>query len=151
MPIARTSRLEQDVRALRISNSKQKDVRKRSILTEENTNFVLSLGDAKFCWLLLCFRNASITFIRSHRIRRNNISRRRSSKSPDPISDASLFSRAFNSTDLQKVYKAKLTSSAPPILIKHRFQKQYRHPSMDASLTRSRVAGEARALLKCLR
>ncbi|KAJ7630354.1 hypothetical protein FB45DRAFT_915276 [Roridomyces roridus] len=33
----------------------------------------------------------------------------------------------------------------------HRFRKGYRHPTLDASLTRSRVAGEARALLRCLR
>ncbi|KNZ82322.1 putative serine/threonine-protein kinase like protein, partial [Termitomyces sp. J132] len=50
-----------------------------------------------------------------------------------------------------KVYKAILTPDAPPILLKYRFTKQYRHPSLDASLTRSRVAGEARTLLKCLR
>nr|GAT55353.1 bud32 protein kinase [Mycena chlorophos] len=52
-----------------------------------------------------------------------------------------------------KVYKARLTSdeSDPPVLLKHRFQKGYRHPSLDSSLTRSRVTGEARALVKCLR
>ncbi|KAG6861046.1 hypothetical protein C0995_004547 [Termitomyces sp. Mi166 len=49
------------------------------------------------------------------------------------------------------IYKASLTPDAPPIFLKYRFIKQYRHPSLDASLTRSRVAGEARALLKCLR
>lgn len=38
-----------------------------------------------------------------------------------------------------------------PVLLKHRFHKQYRHPTLDGSLTRARVAGEARALLKCLR
>ncbi|EIW77754.1 hypothetical protein CONPUDRAFT_128725 [Coniophora puteana RWD-64-598 SS2] len=38
-----------------------------------------------------------------------------------------------------------------PVLIKYRFPKQYRHPSLDGSLTRARVAGEARALLRCLR
>ncbi|KAJ7752062.1 kinase-like domain-containing protein [Mycena metata] len=52
-----------------------------------------------------------------------------------------------------KVYKAQLTSdqSEPPILLKHRFRKGYRHPTLDSSLTRARVAGEARALLKCSR
>ncbi|KAJ7139432.1 kinase-like domain-containing protein [Mycena epipterygia] len=52
-----------------------------------------------------------------------------------------------------KVYKAYLTATQaePPILLKHRFHKGYRHPTLDASLTRTRVAGEARALLKCLR
>ena len=37
------------------------------------------------------------------------------------------------------------------VLLKYRFHKQYRHANLDAWLTRSRVAGEARALLKCLR
>ncbi|PFH47047.1 hypothetical protein AMATHDRAFT_68501 [Amanita thiersii Skay4041] len=50
-----------------------------------------------------------------------------------------------------KVYQADLTTEGPPVLLKHRFHKQYRHPNLDASLTRSRVAGEARALLKCLK
>ncbi|THV02581.1 hypothetical protein K435DRAFT_827412 [Dendrothele bispora CBS 962.96] len=50
-----------------------------------------------------------------------------------------------------KVYKAHLTPDSPPLLLKYRFQKQYRHPSLDVNLTRSRIAGEARALLKCLR
>ncbi|KAF7367466.1 Bud32 protein kinase [Mycena sanguinolenta] len=52
-----------------------------------------------------------------------------------------------------KVYKAKLSSdpSDSEILLKHRFRKGYRHPTLDGSLTRARVAGEARALLKCLR
>lgn len=56
----------------------------------------------------------------------------------------------------QKVYKAYIHTSLDsgagvPILLKHRFKKQYRHPSLDANLTRARVAGEARALLRCLR
>ncbi|KAI5833289.1 hypothetical protein K523DRAFT_265682 [Schizophyllum commune Tattone D] len=50
-----------------------------------------------------------------------------------------------------KVYKAYLYEGSEPILIKHRFAKQYRHPTLDGNLTRSRVAGEARNLLKCLR
>ncbi|KAH7908811.1 hypothetical protein BJ138DRAFT_1090573 [Hygrophoropsis aurantiaca] len=37
------------------------------------------------------------------------------------------------------------------VLLKYRFQKQYRHPSLDGSLTRARIAGEARALMRCLR
>ncbi|KAJ7671939.1 hypothetical protein B0H17DRAFT_1208865 [Mycena rosella] len=38
----------------------------------------------------------------------------------------------------QKVYKAYLTAapSEPPVLLKHRFHKGYRHPTLDASLTR---------------
>ncbi|KAI0740144.1 hypothetical protein C8Q76DRAFT_608586 [Earliella scabrosa] len=56
-----------------------------------------------------------------------------------------------------KIYKARLHPVSPAsehsgeILIKHRFQKQYRHPTLDTALTKSRVAGEARALIKCLR
>ncbi|EGN97266.1 hypothetical protein SERLA73DRAFT_183925 [Serpula lacrymans var. lacrymans S7.3] len=60
-----------------------------------------------------------------------------------------------------KVYKAYLHQASVsgtdddggpvPVLLKYRFQKQYRHPSLDTSLTRSRIAGEARALIKCLR
>ncbi|KAG1772056.1 kinase-like domain-containing protein [Suillus occidentalis] len=64
-----------------------------------------------------------------------------------------------------KVYKAYLRQlptsgrgvdhgTAPasePVLLKHRFRKNYRHPSLDASLTRQRIAGEARALMRCMR
>ncbi|EIW52930.1 serine/threonine protein kinase BUD32 [Trametes versicolor FP-101664 SS1] len=60
-----------------------------------------------------------------------------------------------------KIYRVQLhpagsADEASPIatehvLLKHRFHKQYRHPTLDASLTKSRVAGEARALLKCVR
>ena len=38
-----------------------------------------------------------------------------------------------------------------PILLKERFKKKYRHPTLDASLTKQRIAGEARALMRCLR
>ncbi|RDX50714.1 hypothetical protein OH76DRAFT_437283 [Lentinus brumalis] len=57
-----------------------------------------------------------------------------------------------------KIYRAQLHPSSShgdqaveQILLKYRFHKQYRHPSLDASLTKSRVAGEARALIRCLR
>ncbi|VDB87193.1 unnamed protein product [Peniophora sp. CBMAI 1063] len=54
-----------------------------------------------------------------------------------------------------KVFKGSLhasgSSEGVPILLKQRFAKQYRHPTLDAGLTKARVAGEARALLKCLR
>ncbi|KAF9220581.1 hypothetical protein BS17DRAFT_882274 [Gyrodon lividus] len=49
------------------------------------------------------------------------------------------------------------TSSHPsdpdmaPVLLKHRFTKHYRHPTLDSSLTRQRIAGEARSLMRCLR
>ncbi|CAE7206525.1 unnamed protein product [Rhizoctonia solani] len=48
-----------------------------------------------------------------------------------------------------RVYKATLGSS--PVLLKHRFPKQYRNSILDNSLTKQRVSGEARALLRCLR
>ncbi|KAF8479849.1 kinase-like domain-containing protein [Gautieria morchelliformis] len=51
-----------------------------------------------------------------------------------------------------KVYQCYLHGrSHPPVLLKHRFTKQYRHPTLDNSLTKGRVAGEARMLLKCHR
>jgi len=56
-----------------------------------------------------------------------------------------------------KIYKTYLhascdpSSNPVPVLLKYRFRKQYRHPSLDTQLTKSRVAGEARALLRCLR
>ncbi|KAG6373625.1 kinase-like domain-containing protein [Boletus reticuloceps] len=37
------------------------------------------------------------------------------------------------------------------ILFKHRFPKRYRHPTLDATLTRQRLIGEARTIMKCLR
>ncbi|QRV81239.1 Serine/threonine-protein kinase [Ceratobasidium sp. AG-Ba] len=48
-----------------------------------------------------------------------------------------------------KVYKATLADN--PVLIKHRFTKTYRHGTLDSSLTKQRVTGEARALLRCLK
>ncbi|KAL8276192.1 hypothetical protein RQP46_011404 [Phenoliferia psychrophenolica] len=71
---------------------------------------------------------------------------------------------------LQKVYKATLfatpsvynpspnaaaalSDSPPPapvpVLLKHRFAKGYRHPTLDALLTRQRLTSEARALVRC--
>jgi TP53 regulating kinase-like protein len=41
--------------------------------------------------------------------------------------------------------------ASEPVLLKYRFHKHYRHPSLDASLTRQRIAGEARALTRCMR
>ncbi|KAG1824604.1 kinase-like domain-containing protein [Suillus subaureus] len=38
-----------------------------------------------------------------------------------------------------------------PVLLKYRFRKHYRHLSLDTSLTRQRIAGEARALMRCMR
>ncbi|KAF8465447.1 kinase-like domain-containing protein [Russula ochroleuca] len=50
-----------------------------------------------------------------------------------------------------KVYRTSLHPGGAPVLLKHRFSKRYRHSTLDASLTRARVVGEARALLRCLR
>ncbi|BGP44219.1 serine/threonine-protein kinase bud32 [Rhodotorula kratochvilovae] len=45
------------------------------------------------------------------------------------------------------------SSSEPPapvyILLKYRFPKRYRHPILDAQLTRQRLTAEARALVRC--
>ncbi|KIK94611.1 hypothetical protein PAXRUDRAFT_827815 [Paxillus rubicundulus Ve08.2h10] len=38
-----------------------------------------------------------------------------------------------------------------PVLLKYRFTKRYRHPTLDSSLTRQRIAAEARSLMRCLR
>lgn len=58
----------------------------------------------------------------------------------------------LTSTPSKKVYQCHLHGpSHPPLLLKHRFAKQYRHPTLDNSLTKGRVAGEARMLLRCLR
>lgn len=39
----------------------------------------------------------------------------------------------------------------PPVLLKYRFPKTYRHPSLSSSITASRTIGEVRALVRCLR
>ena len=39
--------------------------------------------------------------------------------------------------------------AAVPVLLKHRFAKGYRHPTLDALLTRQRLTSEARALVRC--
>ncbi|CEQ38626.1 SPOSA6832_00066 [Sporobolomyces salmonicolor] len=44
-----------------------------------------------------------------------------------------------------------LPPAAVPLLLKHRFPKQYRHPTLDALLTRQRLTSEARALVRCLK
>lgn len=51
----------------------------------------------------------------------------------------------------QRIYITTLNPSDPPVLLKYRFPKKYRHSSLDASLTKSRVGAEARALVRCLR
>lgn len=59
----------------------------------------------------------------------------------------------------QKVYKAPLfigSSTVPsiapaPVLLKHRFPKAYRHPSLDSQLTKSRIGHESRCLVRAAR
>ncbi|ORY25197.1 kinase-like domain-containing protein, partial [Naematelia encephala] len=43
------------------------------------------------------------------------------------------------------------TAGTTPVILKYRFPKQYRHPTLDSALTRSRLAFEARALTRCAR
>jgi len=50
-----------------------------------------------------------------------------------------------------KVYRTTLHTGGELVLLKYRFSKQYRHATLDTTLTRARVAGEARAILRCLR
>ena len=50
----------------------------------------------------------------------------------------------------QKVYRTNLYPEVD-ILLKHRFPKRYRHPTLDAQLTRQRLMSEARALVRCLK
>lgn len=50
-----------------------------------------------------------------------------------------------------RIYRGTLHPNQPQIILKHRFKKQYRHPTLDNGLTKSRVAMEARALMRCLR
>lgn len=48
---------------------------------------------------------------------------------------------------------ANLSPPPPPVtaLLKHRFPKKYRHPHLDAQLTRQRVTSEARTLVRAAR
>lgn len=50
-----------------------------------------------------------------------------------------------------RIYRGTLHPNQPQVILKHRFKKQYRHPTLDNGLTKSRVAMEARALMRCLR
>jgi len=50
------------------------------------------------------------------------------------------------------VYRAQVhPAPAPRICVKHRFPKQYRHPKLDGTLSKSRLQAEARVLLRSLR
>lgn len=54
---------------------------------------------------------------------------------PSPLSDES----------------SSLSSQSITVIVKERFPKKYRHPSLDVSLTKSRTKGEARSLIRCKR
>ncbi|KAG8892648.1 serine/threonine-protein kinase bud32, partial [Tulasnella sp. 417] len=60
-------------------------------------------------------------------------------------------SRAAGCRSCKRIYKGTLHPTQPQVILKHRFKKQYRHPTLDNGLTKSRVAMEARALMRCLR
>ncbi|KZV97157.1 hypothetical protein EXIGLDRAFT_833137 [Exidia glandulosa HHB12029] len=64
------------------------------------------------------------------------------------LDDADIISQGAEA----KVYHVQLhPSPSPRICIKHRFQKTYRHPTLDAQLSRSRLQAESRVLVRCLR
>ncbi|KAI6145659.1 kinase-like domain-containing protein [Pisolithus tinctorius] len=71
--------------------------------------------------------------------------------------EAKVYKVYLRDPELQQIAKhadhdtCSMAEDAAPVLLKYRFNKRYRHPSLDASLTRQRVAGEARALMRCLR
>jgi TP53 regulating kinase-like protein len=46
-----------------------------------------------------------------------------------------------------KIYKTNFYGR--PCIVKERFSKSYRHPSLDKSLTAHRVKSEVRAMLRC--
>ena len=51
----------------------------------------------------------------------------------------------------QRVYKVKSEkTNDESIIIKHRFNKSYRHPLLDKQLIKSRIQSEVKALNKCL-
>lgn len=55
---------------------------------------------------------------------------------------------SLSSARLPKASTSALPQSVP-LLLKHRFQKRYRHPSLDAQLTKQRLSSEARCLIRC--
>jgi TP53 regulating kinase-like protein len=44
-----------------------------------------------------------------------------------------------------------LSSAGPSVILKYRFPKTYRHPTLDAQLTKTRISFEARALARSLK
>ncbi len=47
------------------------------------------------------------------------------------------------------VYRTVFLSSSTPCALKYRPPKEYRHPVLDRRLTRARILGEARVLVRC--
>ncbi|CAL1701730.1 unnamed protein product [Somion occarium] len=65
--------------------------------------------------------------------------------------EAAIYKGELHPPPIYPVPSGNRDHDSEPVLIKYRFHKQYRHPTLDASLTKSRVAGEARAIGRCLR
>ncbi|GAA5873299.1 hypothetical protein JCM8547_007063 [Rhodosporidiobolus lusitaniae] len=71
---------------------------------------------------------------------------------PSPsLTASSSSSSSSSSPSSSSAPPAPLPPPPVPILLKHRFPKAYRHPSLDAVLTRQRIQSEARALVRCQR
>jgi TP53 regulating kinase-like protein len=80
-------------------------------------------------------------------------------------SSSSLYSRKYSILILQRVYSLPSLYPAPPtypssstsspagpsVILKYRFPKTYRHPTLDAQLTKTRISFEARALARSLK
>ncbi|KAL8868083.1 MAG: hypothetical protein Q9174_005228, partial [Haloplaca sp. 1 TL-2023] len=49
------------------------------------------------------------------------------------------------------VYRTHFLTTSHPCILKYRPSKSYRHPTLDARLTRHRILSEARTLVKCMR
>ncbi|KAL7411808.1 kinase-like domain-containing protein [Mrakia frigida] len=74
-----------------------------------------------------------------------------SSSAPSPFLNLISNSTVIKQGAEAKVYKTTIFPSQPPVLIKHRFPKLYRHAHLDAQLTRARVTSEARCLVRAAR
>ncbi|KAL1412027.1 serine/threonine-protein kinase bud32 [Vanrija albida] len=60
-------------------------------------------------------------------------------------------SPASSSTNRSSSAPAPSPTPPTPVILKHRFPKTYRHPTLDTQLTRTRLQFEARALARCAR
>ncbi|GAA5925015.1 hypothetical protein JCM3775_006343 [Rhodotorula graminis] len=69
---------------------------------------------------------------------------------PSPTMTLSTSAAASSTSSTSPLPAATAEPPAPvDILLKHRFPKRYRHPTLDAQLTRQRLTSEARALVRC--